>query len=173
MQIKEKARNPIKDLAATARYWTLDRPTGQQTKTTAERDGLACAFGRMTCCGRACCEDIATTSTRASTTSPDTFRALDRYPLRFCGFCKPDARRLRRTVALRTAPNDANEGLVTITNIALAIWRGHCFRIRFAASYPASGLRTPSRQTPGQRRGLSCPTSTGISQPPGPATGPR
>jgi hypothetical protein len=63
VQIKEKARNPIKDLAATARYWTLDRPTSQQTKTTAERDGLACAFGRMTCCGRAC--------------------------LRFCAFCGP------------------------------------------------------------------------------------
>jgi hypothetical protein len=35
-------------------------------------------------------EDIATMSTRAKTTLPDTFRALDRYPLRFCGICKPE-----------------------------------------------------------------------------------
>ena len=42
--VSSVARKPTKDWAATARYWTLDGPTSQQTKTTAERGRLACAF---------------------------------------------------------------------------------------------------------------------------------
>jgi hypothetical protein len=70
------ARNPIKDLAATARYSTLDRPTSQRTKTTAEQDRLACAFGRITCFGRACLRFCAFCGRRQSPSVNDIARLL-------------------------------------------------------------------------------------------------